>query len=322
MRDTIVYRATLTPTDKNEEDWGEYLYTAMNVAPYPFLNETAAYLLEDPIPDLKTAIQNSFRNSKQKKIPERKNYIDYLLEYNVTREVNEEIFQNPLWVIELATNYSLKEDFDEDMRLLQQKGGIMKPLSFNVAKDFQNQIKNELNLNTPMGRVCIGVINKMTSGNKTKTHKRKMKKMKQKLIDIVYERVLGEVADEEAALVIEEAKEIEEVSNSLIDDVVNDIALEISYPIAYKMALQKVKEYELILQKNEIFECPITLEFMTDPVVASDGYTYERSNIVELIENGGKSPMTREKLKGHVYPNRFYKSILEAFPDLMALQPV
>jgi hypothetical protein len=45
------------------------------------------------------------------------------------------------------------------------------------------------------------------------------------------------------------------------------------------------------------FLCPITCERMVDPVVASDGHSYERSAILELLSRPGPlSPLTREPL--------------------------
>lgn len=50
--------------------------------------------------------------------------------------------------------------------------------------------------------------------------------------------------------------------------------------------------------------CPITCEAIADPVVASDGHTYERDAIAYVVHCGdGRSPMTREELRGDVYPN-------------------
>ncbi len=42
----------------------------------------------------------------------------------------------------------------------------------------------------------------------------------------------------------------------------------------------------------EQFICPITKEIMTDPVIAMDGYTYERSAIQKWLEQHSTSPMT------------------------------
>lgn len=62
------------------------------------------------------------------------------------------------------------------------------------------------------------------------------------------------------------------------------------------------------------FQCPITLNSMEDPVVASDGHTYERCAILKVLQGSEtpKSPMTREVLLPQVFPNRNLKtSILE-----------
>lgn len=51
-------------------------------------------------------------------------------------------------------------------------------------------------------------------------------------------------------------------------------------------------------------ECPITCECCTDPVVASDGFTYERDAILTYLLHGNRtSPMTREPLHPVVVPN-------------------
>ncbi|XP_015789991.1 WD repeat, SAM and U-box domain-containing protein 1 isoform X2 [Tetranychus urticae] len=57
---------------------------------------------------------------------------------------------------------------------------------------------------------------------------------------------------------------------------------------------QHIANEDDISMPDELF-CPITHEFMKDPVVASDGYTYERQAITEWMENGNNtSPMTNE----------------------------
>ena len=52
------------------------------------------------------------------------------------------------------------------------------------------------------------------------------------------------------------------------------------------------------------FVCPITQEKMWDPVVASDGHSYERDAIMHvLFRSNGLSPLTREKLRHELFPN-------------------
>ena len=51
------------------------------------------------------------------------------------------------------------------------------------------------------------------------------------------------------------------------------------------------------------YRCPLTIETMCDPVVASDGHTYERTAIQKILDTNCISPMTREILLPHVFPN-------------------
>lgn len=51
------------------------------------------------------------------------------------------------------------------------------------------------------------------------------------------------------------------------------------------------------------FLCPITLEIMQDPVIASDGHTYERSAILQHISMHAeypRSPLTRDVLQSNI----------------------
>jgi hypothetical protein len=51
--------------------------------------------------------------------------------------------------------------------------------------------------------------------------------------------------------------------------------------------------------------CPITQTVMMDPVIAPDGFTYERSAIEEWLQRTGKSPMTRQTMQvNQLIPNR------------------
>ena len=57
------------------------------------------------------------------------------------------------------------------------------------------------------------------------------------------------------------------------------------------------------------FKCPLTLEVMKDPVVASDGFTYERNAIERVLMRNqmralARSPMTQMDLEPVLFPNR------------------
>ena len=60
--------------------------------------------------------------------------------------------------------------------------------------------------------------------------------------------------------------------------------------------------------------CPITLDIMEDPVVASDGHTYERAAITEWIQNRGTSPVTQQSLSIRaLVPNLAMKHQIEMY---------
>ncbi len=53
------------------------------------------------------------------------------------------------------------------------------------------------------------------------------------------------------------------------------------------------------------FICPITCDIFVDPVIVSDGKTYERSAIQEWMRHSKTSPLTRESL----VENKFFPNI-------------
>jgi len=59
------------------------------------------------------------------------------------------------------------------------------------------------------------------------------------------------------------------------------------------------------------YECPITLLPCLDPVLASDGRTYEREAILEVIIRTGRSPISRKWLDYHLVPN---SEVINKFP--------
>ncbi|GIL63149.1 hypothetical protein Vafri_17256 [Volvox africanus] len=82
------------------------------------------------------------------------------------------------------------------------------------------------------------------------------------------------------------------------------------------------------LQLPPMFVCPITQELMRDPVVASDGFTYERAAIARWLAAGGRtSPMTNLPFASRLlFPNNVVKSAIKEWreehklPDPDAMQ--
>ena len=66
------------------------------------------------------------------------------------------------------------------------------------------------------------------------------------------------------------------------------------------------------------FVCPITIELMTDPVLATDGHTYERSAIERWFATGKmSSPKTGEPLEATaVFPNHSLRSMIRDWEEV------
>eukprot|EP00727_Mastigamoeba_balamuthi_P010424 m51a1_g6003 hypothetical protein (630) ;mRNA; r:26270-32033 len=69
------------------------------------------------------------------------------------------------------------------------------------------------------------------------------------------------------------------------------------------------------------YVCPITMELMGDPVVAPDGFTYEREAITHWLVHGKKtSPMTGQAMPpGPLVPTIALRSAIKAFKDANGL---
>lgn len=65
----------------------------------------------------------------------------------------------------------------------------------------------------------------------------------------------------------------------------------------------------------DAFLCPVTKDIMKDPVIAEDGFSYERDAIVKWFLLGRKtSPITNTPLEcTHIFPNRALKSAIQDF---------
>ena len=65
------------------------------------------------------------------------------------------------------------------------------------------------------------------------------------------------------------------------------------------------------------YRCPITLELMEDPVVASDGFSYERVAITAWLRGRHPtSPVTGARMdRSDVVPNHTLKAAIESFVD-------
>ncbi len=62
------------------------------------------------------------------------------------------------------------------------------------------------------------------------------------------------------------------------------------------------------------FLCPITMEFMTDPVVLSSGQTYQRNAITEHLRRNNKDPLSNARLRNKTMtPNMSLRHAMTAY---------
>lgn len=69
------------------------------------------------------------------------------------------------------------------------------------------------------------------------------------------------------------------------------------------------------LQDPPELTCPILHALMEDPVVAEDGYTYEREAIESALQHRQRSPTTNADMGNHVVPNRVVKTQIAAHKE-------
>jgi len=64
------------------------------------------------------------------------------------------------------------------------------------------------------------------------------------------------------------------------------------------------------------FICPITMSVMKDPVICSDGHTYERSAIETWLSTNNHSPITRERIiNEYIIPNFVLRKMIREFEE-------
>lgn len=67
-------------------------------------------------------------------------------------------------------------------------------------------------------------------------------------------------------------------------------------------------------QVPEEYLCPINLTLMNDPVIGSDGRSYERAAITQWLHSNPHSPITRQPMTiGSLKPNYALKTAIERF---------
>merc|ERR1719159_2065278 len=73
------------------------------------------------------------------------------------------------------------------------------------------------------------------------------------------------------------------------------------------------EKLDKLLEEDPELCCPVSLVLFVEPVIASDGFLYEKSSLQGLLKNRMVSPMTREELKADFLPARQRRSAAMEF---------
>lgn len=89
----------------------------------------------------------------------------------------------------------------------------------------------------------------------------------------------------------------------------------------YEKYKEKINKITNLIEQGKIkipenFLCPISKSIFYNPVLLSDGYTYEKEYILKWIQNNNKSPMTnRELINKDISPNILVRSMVREWVD-------
>ena len=107
-------------------------------------------------------------------------------------------------------------------------------------------------------------------------------------------------------------------SKLAVDEVMDDAARH-QAALEAELADHRAELERLRIRRDEVPErltCPLTLELMKQPVIASDGHTYERCAIQQWLERAKTSPVTNERLRTpDLIPNHAMKAMIAEFLD-------
>jgi hypothetical protein len=145
-------------------------------------------------------------------------------------------------------------------------------------------------------------------------------KKQQKLEKLRRTRILLQLQEEREELNIKTRKIID-ILNQQINE---DKSLNSNSITQHLKKANKVYKHQII----DSFICPITIEVMKDPVVTSDGITYERDAIQEVIDWAIYrniniiSPKSRTIISRELYPNIALRNMISFFLEESGLYEV
>lgn len=119
------------------------------------------------------------------------------------------------------------------------------------------------------------------------------------------------------------SRSAEGTANHLLENLSREIMCEAeptdrkSFDVLYNILHEKLRAINRAenVRSNEIpdsYLCPISFCIMTDPVICSDGHTYERASIEEWFLTSRRSPYTNLELESlELIPNILIRNVIQ-----------
>jgi hypothetical protein len=101
------------------------------------------------------------------------------------------------------------------------------------------------------------------------------------------------------------------------DSIISKAKDELEFILKYEDGMRQLEKKGLDVEVPNEFKCPITCDVMRQPVVASDGHSYEKEALLLFFRRGnGKSPLTRQRLnQGIMLPNINLKKRIREYAE-------
>jgi len=153
-------------------------------------------------------------------------------------------------------------------------------------------------------------------------------------VESIFENGVTDVRDQCSALqpierheVLNAVQDLLQSANLSLNDDVEKV-LESNLKLREELSHRDAYVQSIVTEGNEVarglyrgteaFLCPITREIMVDPVICTDGHTYERQAIEQWFRSHSRSPKTNQHLTSRMLiPNHALRMTIEAMQDGM-----
>lgn len=97
------------------------------------------------------------------------------------------------------------------------------------------------------------------------------------------------------------------------DSINNDTNSETKYSLSFSSISSNEEKIVTLNTNNKLFKCPISHEYLINPVIASDGHIYEKRYIQYWLKRNSTSPLTRENISNRLLICPEFSDLLKSF---------